>query len=87
MSLNKLKNLIGQSSLSENDKTYLLNLFSKAEDDHLSDITSLFEENPDLIKQLLEIYKLKEEAITKKDEKLWREVVNRELNLIKNADL
>jgi hypothetical protein len=86
MSLDTLEKIINQSALIENDKKYLINLFSKAESDQLSELVSLIEENPSSLNDLLEIYKLKEESIKKKDKILWEKAVGKEIELIRKAD-
>lgn len=83
MILDKLKKLITQSALNAEDKKYFIKLFSKAEDDQLEDLTNLVEENSDFLQELLEIYKLKEKAMMKKDKDLWEKVVSKETDLIK----
>lgn len=87
MSVDKLKILIMQSALPKKDKEYLINLFSNIQDNQAKDITDLIEEKPELLIQLLEVYRLKEEALINKDETSWKKIIEKEKELIKELDI
>lgn len=74
------------SSLSENNREYMINLLSQANDNQLCELVALLEDNPDFLENLVDIYRAKEESIVKNDKILWQRLVNKEIELLKELE-
>ncbi len=84
--IKKLNNILDEANLSEADKACLMKIFSKAKDGQIEEFLDLVKDDFDLLKDLAGIYRQKEEALAKKDKKLWERVMGEELNLIKKLE-
>ncbi len=60
------------------DAENLINLFALAQDEDLSIIVKLVEENPAWIAKINENYKRKKEALSKNDQTIWNDILKSE---------
>jgi len=73
-----LRDLLRMSEIPAADAENLINLFALAQDEDLSIIVKLVEENPAWIAKINENYKRKKEALSKNDQTIWNDILKSE---------
>jgi len=74
----KIIETLNSLNLSEQDRTNFLSILLFVPDNDLTDIEQEIEKNPDLVKEILENYKNKKQALDSGDKEQWNQVVEEE---------
>lgn len=74
----KIREILKEGPLSEEDQNNLLMIFSVAADEELETTVKLLIESPDLIEMINKNYKEKGKAIASKDSDQWQKIVKNE---------
>lgn len=74
----KIKTLLQNSTLSQNDQDDLITLFSLSEDSKLEPVVKLFLEDQNWIKKISDNYKAKQIAALEKNSDLWQKIIEDE---------
>ncbi len=82
----KLKLILTESDLSQEDQNNLLVFFSLATDEELETTIKLFMEDPTLIEKINRNYKEKHEAIKAKDNEKWQKIIEKEEKDLKEIE-
>jgi hypothetical protein len=83
--LDSIKKIVSQSSLSLVDQLELITLFAKADNSNQSEILQLITSDNSWVERLYENYKAKESAFSVRDKKAWQSILKveeQQLNLI-----
>lgn len=76
--LEKIKELILKSDISDSEKIDLITLFSKAKDEELEPVSDLFSNDLSWVKKISENYKAKQVANITENSDLWKKIINEE---------
>lgn len=76
--LQKFKELLKKSDLSQSEQDELLILFARAADEELEPMLKLLSEQPKWLKKISDNYKIKQAAITAKNPASWQKVIQDE---------
>ena len=76
--LEKIKNIIQSSQLSDSDKKELLDVFEKVKDSDLIEIAELLENDPVFVSQLSKNLKAKRIALELKNSDMWQKILETE---------
>lgn len=74
----KLKLILTESNLLQEEQNNLLVFFSLATDEELETTIKLFMEDPTLIEKINRNYKEKQEAVKTKDSEKWQKIIEEE---------
>jgi hypothetical protein len=80
--LQKIKDLVAQSNIPEDEKVELIAIFSREHDSDLEDTARLFAEDPSWIQQVSDNYKSKRVAMIMGEETLWQKILDEEESLL-----
>jgi hypothetical protein len=80
--LKRVGELIEKSQLSQKDKSNFVSLLSRATDEELENIVSLFSESSSWVEVMYDNYKNKEAALENKDSDQWNTIVAGEKSML-----
>ena len=84
--LNKLKKYISESKLAMIDQEEFLELLSRANEDDLKDMVILFENDPEYILIMYNVYKAKRSVLKRRDKKAWTDILLSEYKSLKEIE-
>ncbi len=82
----KLKLILTESNLSEEEQNNLLVFLSLATDEEMETTVKLFMEDPTLIEKINRNYKEKQEAVKTKDSEKWQKIIEEEEKNLKEIE-
>jgi len=84
--LNKLKKCISESKLATIEQEEFLELLSRANEDDLKDMVILFENDPEYILIMYNVYKAKRSVLKRRDKKAWADILLSEYKSLKEIE-
>ncbi len=76
--LKKIKELIEQAEISENDQKGLILLFANAHDEDLQSVFDLFSADPSWISKINNNYKAKKDSLNTANSEAWKRILEEE---------
>ncbi len=82
----KIQKIIAESSVSEADKLMFLESCDGVVDENLELLADLFVESPEWIEKVVENFKEKSQAAHERNLQRWKDVISREVSVLKDMD-
>lgn len=80
----KIIDILNNLNLSERDRQDFLSILLFVPDNDYEAMVDEIEKNPNLIKEVLENYKVKKESLTSQDKDKWQQVIEQEKKELEN---
>ncbi len=77
----KIIEILNNSDISEQEKDNFLNILLFVPDEDFDELSQTIEQNPKLIREVLDNYKLKKEALENQDKDKWDKALQQEEEL------
>jgi len=86
LNLDKLKKIISEAKISNEDKENLIAALAQAGEQELKDVVNLLEEDSSLVELINNNLKLKAEAFRNKDKKMWKDILEEECKILDSLE-
>lgn len=78
-SFGKLINILAKSDLTIEEQDELMDFLTKAKEEDLKEVVDFLTENPGWTRKIYHNYRVKKEALDKRDRVLWGKIISQEI--------